>query len=340
MTKQTINLGTAPAGSDGDTTRSGFTKVNQNFDELYLRVQGKLTKDVSGGGTIALTAAEALNGLIDLTGVLTGARVVTVPAAPQQMYFVRNSTTGNFTVKFQTESGTGVSIGAGQIATVISDGANIVDPLTAVVGRFIGVKIFTSSGTYTPTPGTQRVLVEVQGAGGAGGGSAATGAGQFSGGGSGGAGGYAKQLLATGFLGASVVVGAAGVGGQGSAGGNGGSSSFGAISASGGTGGGTGGVTTSTTVGFGGAGGTATGGFISIPGGPGSNSIISAVSASTLVNGGSSVLGTGGRGVSGSAALPGGGYGGGGSGASYGPSNAAAAGGNGAPGVVIVWEYS
>lgn len=340
MTKQTINLGTAPGGTDGDTTRSGFTKVNSNFDELYLRAQGKLTKDVGGLGTIALSAVEALRGLIDLTGTLTGDRVVTVPANPSQMYFVRNSTTGNFTVKFQTESGTGVSIGAGQIATVISDGTNIVDPLTAVVGRFIGVKVFTSSGTYTPTPGTQRVLVEVQGAGGAGGGSAATGAGQYSGGGSGGAGGYAKQLLTTGFLGASVVVGAAGIGGPATTGGSGGNSSFGAITASGGTGGGPGGVTTTVTVGFGGAGGAATGGLINIPGGAGSNSIISGVGASTLVNGGASVLGTGGRGISGAAAPPGGGYGGGGSGPSFGPSSGASAGGNGAPGVVIVWEYS
>ncbi|MEP9065575.1 hypothetical protein ABKU14_18960, partial (plasmid) [Enterobacter roggenkampii] len=34
------------------------------------------------------------------------------------------------------------------------------------VGRLIGPpKIFTSSGTYTPTPGTKKILIEVQGAG-------------------------------------------------------------------------------------------------------------------------------------------------------------------------------
>jgi hypothetical protein len=36
MAKQTINLGTAPTGTGGDTPRSAFQKVNENFDELYI----------------------------------------------------------------------------------------------------------------------------------------------------------------------------------------------------------------------------------------------------------------------------------------------------------------
>lgn len=35
MTKQTINLGTAPNGADGDTQRSAWAKAGANFDELY-----------------------------------------------------------------------------------------------------------------------------------------------------------------------------------------------------------------------------------------------------------------------------------------------------------------
>ncbi|MDM3437542.1 hypothetical protein OGW22_23555, partial [Citrobacter sp. Cb034] len=37
------------------------------------------------------------------------------------------------------------------------------------VGRLLGVKTFTTSGTYTSTPGTKSILVQVQGGGGAGG---------------------------------------------------------------------------------------------------------------------------------------------------------------------------
>jgi len=35
MTKQTINLGSSVNKGDGDPLRTAFTKINQNFDELY-----------------------------------------------------------------------------------------------------------------------------------------------------------------------------------------------------------------------------------------------------------------------------------------------------------------
>jgi len=37
MSKQTIQLGTAPTGVGGDTPRSAFQKAQSNFDELYAR---------------------------------------------------------------------------------------------------------------------------------------------------------------------------------------------------------------------------------------------------------------------------------------------------------------
>ena len=40
MSKQTINLGTAPTGVGGDTPRSAFTKTQANFDELYAALGG------------------------------------------------------------------------------------------------------------------------------------------------------------------------------------------------------------------------------------------------------------------------------------------------------------
>ena len=35
MAKQTINIGTSVNKGDGDPLRTAFTKINQNFDELY-----------------------------------------------------------------------------------------------------------------------------------------------------------------------------------------------------------------------------------------------------------------------------------------------------------------
>lgn len=36
MTKQTINVGTSANKGDGDPLRTAFTKINQNFTEVYL----------------------------------------------------------------------------------------------------------------------------------------------------------------------------------------------------------------------------------------------------------------------------------------------------------------
>lgn len=35
MAKQTINIGTSPNKGDGDPLRTAFTKINENFTELY-----------------------------------------------------------------------------------------------------------------------------------------------------------------------------------------------------------------------------------------------------------------------------------------------------------------
>lgn len=50
MSKQTIQLGTAPTGVGGDTPRSAFTKAQSNFDELYAALG-------ASGSPIALPAA-------------------------------------------------------------------------------------------------------------------------------------------------------------------------------------------------------------------------------------------------------------------------------------------
>lgn len=148
MAKQVINLGTPPSGSDGDTQRTANVKVNANFDELYTRAQGKLTKSIAGGaGTVALSAAEALNGIIDLTGVITGNKVVTVPATPTMPWLVRNSTSGSFTVTFKTAAGTGVEIPRGMTQVLASDGTNVVG--VGNQGRTLIATITASGGPAT-----------------------------------------------------------------------------------------------------------------------------------------------------------------------------------------------
>lgn len=344
MTKQMINLGTPPKGSDGDTSRVAFEKTNDNFDELYARAQGKLTKNISGGaGVTALTDTEAINGFIDITGSLTGARTITVPPTIVQAYTVRNSTSGGFSITFKTSSGSGVDLTPGQTALVYSDGENIINPVAPPAhmfpGRLMGVRVITSSGTYTPTPGATMGIVEGVGAGGAAGGAAANASGSFSCGSGGGSGAYFKHFLST-LVATAVTIGSGGVGSAGAAGGAGGSTSFGSITAPGGYGGFPSGSGPASRASGGNGAPTATGAnALNMGGSQGGASYIYGLGTYTPGAGASSPLGTGGNALNDANGNSGTGFGSGGGGMVT-ANNAAYAGGAGRPGVVIVWEYA
>lgn len=63
MARQTINLGTPPSGTDGDTTRVGFTKANANFTELYQALRedfiSGLQLNWSGAQSISISPGAA-----------------------------------------------------------------------------------------------------------------------------------------------------------------------------------------------------------------------------------------------------------------------------------------
>ncbi|HCO0598053.1 TPA: hypothetical protein N6818_001622 [Escherichia coli] len=218
------------------------------------------------------------------------------------------------------------------------------------VGRLIGQpKIFTSSGTYTPTPGTKKILVEVQGAGSGGGGAGATSASSYSAGGNGTGGGYAMSLLdvaADNITSVPVTVGAGGLGGNGvPTGGNaGGASKFGSfITAEGGYGSLTVAPRDTAFTITGTYGGIATGGNIINRWGDGSDSVICIGGLIVIGRAGSSKFGGGANGYANwnVAGKNGTGYGSGGTGAtSHNSPDAFYSGGNGADGIVIVWELA
>lgn len=207
-------------------------------------------------------------------------------------------------------------------------------------GRLLGVRVFTSSGTYTPTPGTNSIVVECVGGGGGGGGAVAAGSGQVSAGGNGGGGAYAKGRFTSGFSGLPITIGIGGA--LGGNGGPGGTTSLGSLISAGGGAGGGAGVPFSPPGSSGGqaAGGSViTGGNIVTSLGFTSDATV-AISTSTIFNvkGAPSMLGPGpsggvGHGVS---AVT---KGAGGSGALANPSSGPYNGGAGAPGVLIIWEY-
>ena len=134
------------------------------------------------------------------------------------------------------------------------------------VGRWVNTRVFTSSGTYTPTPGTKRIRVTITGGGGGGGGCKAISNNETFFGAGGGAGGTVITTLILTKDSYPVTIGAGGAGGVSATNGlKGGDSSFGSVIAPGGEGGGKSGVTNTN----GGNGGVPSTGGINIIGGNG-----------------------------------------------------------------------
>lgn len=78
------------------------------------KIAAYLAKSVAGGaGTTTLTADEARNGVLELTGVLTGNRTIRVPSGFTHAFVVINNTTGAFTVDLDYAGGAAVRIPRG-----------------------------------------------------------------------------------------------------------------------------------------------------------------------------------------------------------------------------------
>ncbi|HDP7835787.1 TPA: tail fiber protein [Escherichia coli] len=203
------------------------------------------------------------------------------------------------------------------------------------VGRWLNTRVFTSSGTYTPTPGTKRIRGTITGGGGGGGGCKAISNNETFFGAGGGAGGTIISIMTPTQNSYPVTIGAGGAGGVSATYGiNGGNSLFASLIAPGGAGGGKSGVTNTN----GGNGGVPSTGDINIIGGCGGDGQSGNIGVSG--EGGTSYWGGGGRagaggGVSGKA------YGSGGGGAyDAGYSGTSMTGGKGAAGICIIEEFA
>lgn len=211
-------------------------------------------------------------------------------------------------------------------------------------GALIGLKVFTASGTYTPTIGMAAAVVECIGGGG--GANAVLGTATTNAvGAGGGSGGYSRRLLAAAQIGASqtITIGAGGPGvvSGSAAGTDGGATSFGSLCVANG---GKGAPTGAAAFMAGGAGGTPGTGDVIAAGAPGGGGCTGSTTPPVPSKGGSGPFGGGGVGttISGGAAVAGknaDNYGSGGGGGAVSAVAATAAGGNGSAGVCIITEY-
>ena len=98
----------------GENAGTWGTKTNANLDLAELLLGGFKSLSIAGGAqTTALTIADgALTGtgqarMIEFTGSISGNQVVTIPNDVETFYFLRNSTSGSYTVQFKYATGSG-----------------------------------------------------------------------------------------------------------------------------------------------------------------------------------------------------------------------------------------
>ncbi|EOW5858449.1 TPA: phage tail protein [Escherichia coli] len=250
-------------------------------------------------------------------------------AADKLPYF-----TGNDTASLTTLTNVGRNILAKASTQAVIQYLGLSDA-SGYVGRWLNTRVFTSSGTYTPTPGTKRIRVTITGGGGGGGGCKATSNNETFFGAGGGAGGTIISIMTPTQNSYPVTIGAGGAGGVSATNGTrGGNSVFASLIAPGGEGGGKVGVTNTN----GGNGGVPSTGDIRITGGDGGDGQSGNIGVSG--EGGTSHWGGGGRAGAGGGVI-GKAYGSGGGGAyDAGYSGTSMTGGKGASGICIIEEFA
>ena len=101
----------------GENAGTWGTKTNTNL-QIIEQISGGFTEQSIAGGaqTTTLSVSDGSTGatlshrMIEFTGSITGNQVVTIPLDVQQFYFLRNSTSGAYTVQFKYVSGSGASV--------------------------------------------------------------------------------------------------------------------------------------------------------------------------------------------------------------------------------------
>ncbi|EFB1247865.1 phage tail protein [Escherichia coli] len=349
---------------DATTARKGLVQLSSatNSDSETLAATPKAVKtayDLANGKYTAQDATTARKGLVQLSSA-TNSTSETQAATPKAVKAVYDLANGKQPADATLTALAGLATAADKLpyftgndtaslTTLTNVGRNILDKASTqeviqylglsdasgYVGRWLNTRVFTSSGTYTPTPGTKRIRVTITGGGGGGGGCKAISNNETFFGAGGGAGGTIISIMTPTQNSYPVTIGAGGAGGVSATNGtSGGNSVFASLIAPGGAGGGKVGITNTN----GGNGGVPSTGDIRITGGNGGDGQSGNISVSG--EGGTSHWGGGGRagaggGVSGKA------YGSGGGGAyDAGYSGTSMTGGKGAAGICIIEEFA
>ena len=101
----------------GENAGTWGTKTNANLSLIEQLTGGVLEVSTAGGaGTTTLTIADgALTGtaqqrVIELTGSISGNRIIAFPLLTENFYLIKNGTSGAYTVQLKAVSGSGATV--------------------------------------------------------------------------------------------------------------------------------------------------------------------------------------------------------------------------------------
>lgn len=143
MSTYSTNLGLTLIGT-GEEAGTWGTTTNTNLGTLLEQsITGYVTQVVTDGAATVLTIPNGASGVarnmyLELTGVITAARTVEVPAN-KKLYFVYNNTSGGYAVTFKVTGQTGISVPNGKKMALVCDGSDIVVAENYLVGTLSGV---------------------------------------------------------------------------------------------------------------------------------------------------------------------------------------------------------
>jgi len=143
----------------GENAGTWGTKTNTNL-QILEQISGGFTQQaLTSGGTVNLSVSDGSTGavlshrMIEFTGSLSGNAVVTIPLDVQTFYFLRNSSSGSYTVQFKYVTGSGDSFtfaaddkGDQLVFAAANDGTN-----PDIITLAFGDGDVTTTGTQTLT---------------------------------------------------------------------------------------------------------------------------------------------------------------------------------------------
>ena len=153
----------------GENAGTWGTKTNTNLNIIEQISGGFSAQSIAGGAqTTALSVSDGSTGaalshrMIEFTGTITGNQIVTIPLDVQTFYFLRNSTSGAYTVQFKYVSGSGDSFtfsatdkGDALVFATANDGTNPdIDTLPAGDVTTTGTQTLTNKTLTSPKIGT------------------------------------------------------------------------------------------------------------------------------------------------------------------------------------------